>query len=114
MMHRYTALLLMVSLAGGLSLAPIAAAQVAVRTFPSQKSSALRSSEIGLPMAERKSALRPVIVGALLGAAAGTVLTFASSECRSGYSMCGLALPIYAGGGALVGGLAGYVWSLRR
>lgn len=105
---------MIIALAGGLAVAPAAAAQAAVRTFPQEKTSTLQSPQVALPMAERQSARKPVIIGALLGAAAGTVLTFASSDCRTGYSMCGLALPLYAGGGALIGGLAGYVWSRRR
>lgn len=62
----------------------------------------------------RVSSRRAVLVGALVGVAAGAALTFASSDCRSPESMCGLNLPVYAAGGALVGGAIGYVIAVAR
>jgi hypothetical protein len=53
-------------------------------------------------------------VGAILGAAGGTIILFAPKNCRDTGSMCGLGLPLYAGGGALVGGVLGYIVSTAR
>ena len=49
------------------------------------------------------------LTGALAGAAAGMAVLFASEDCRTPESMCGLGIPLYTGSGAAVGGLIGYV-----
>ena len=54
------------------------------------------------------------IVGAVLGAAIGTVALFTREGCRTPESMCGLGLPLYAGGGAIAGGAVGYFIARAR
>lgn len=61
-----------------------------------------------------RSRRRGVAIGALIGAVAGTGLLFASNNCRTPESMCGLSIPLYVGGGALIGGVAGYVATKAR
>jgi len=66
--------------------------------------------------ARPESALRSTVTGALLGAAVGTLAFLAGADvddCTSTGSMCGLALPLFAGGGAAVGGVAGFVIGSR-
>jgi hypothetical protein len=62
---------------------------------------------------EGKSSKLPIVVGALAGAGVGVIALFAQSDCRRVESMCGLAIPLYVGGGALLGGAIGYIWSRR-
>ena len=52
--------------------------------------------------------------GALIGAAIGVAILFAPRQCRTGDSMCGLAIPLYVGAGAAVGGLIGYLVGKTR
>ncbi len=61
-----------------------------------------------------RSVAVPVIIGAVAGAAIGTAVLFAPGNCRSGESMCGVGIPLYVGGGVLVGGLAGYLFAISR
>ena len=56
----------------------------------------------------RRSATGFTIGGAVAGALIGSTLLFAPANCRTAESMCGLGLPVYAGGGAIIGGLIGY------
>ena len=62
----------------------------------------------------KRSTLRPVLIGALIGAVAGTAVLYATYDCGSTGSMCGLGIPLFGGAGALIGGGAGYVWSRLR
>jgi hypothetical protein len=57
---------------------------------------------------------RAVMIGALAGAVGGTVLLFSDGSCRTPESMCGLSIPLHAGGGALLGGAVGYVVARSR
>ena len=59
--------------------------------------------------ARRRSATAFTVGGALAGAVIGTVVLFAPAHCRTAESMCGLLLPVAAGGGAAIGGLIGYL-----
>lgn len=56
-----------------------------------------------------RSATGFMIGGAVAGALIGSILLFAPANCRDTGSMCGLGLPLYAGGGAIIGGLIGYL-----
>jgi hypothetical protein len=47
--------------------------------------------------------------GAVIGAAIGVAVLFAPRDCRTAEAMCGIAIPFYAGAGALGGALIGYV-----
>jgi hypothetical protein len=47
--------------------------------------------------------------GAVLGALLGTAALYMTEDCTETGSMCGLGIPLFGGGGALVGGLVGYV-----
>lgn len=70
----------------------------------------------GFTAARPGSALRSTVTGALLGAAVGTLAFLAQAnveDCTSTGSMCGLALPLFAGGGAVVGGVVGFVIGSR-
>lgn len=59
-----------------------------------------------------------VAVGAGAGAAAGALAYLAifalSDDCRSPEAMCGLAIPLVVGGGAVAGGAVGLVVGLVR
>jgi hypothetical protein len=48
-------------------------------------------------------------VGAVVGALLGTAALYLGYDCTETGSMCGLGIPLFAGGGALVGGLVGFV-----
>lgn len=52
--------------------------------------------------------------GALAGVLASAAMFAFDEDCRPGYSMCGLAVPVLIGGGALTGGAAGLVVGLIR
>jgi hypothetical protein len=52
--------------------------------------------------------------GALAGVLASAALFAFDENCRSGDSMCGLAVPVFIGGGVLTGGVAGLVVGLVR
>ncbi len=65
---------------------------------------------------EASSAARPnsavhTVGGAIVGALIGSAILFAPSRCRQVESMCGAAIPLYAGGGAAIGGLLGYQYA---
>lgn len=64
--------------------------------------------------AARWGTARSTLVGALAGAVLGSVvfLAQADEECGSPGSMCGLALPLYAGAGALAGGAIGLIFRI--
>jgi hypothetical protein len=53
---------------------------------------------------------RYTIAGVLAGAAIGTAFMFVQNReaCTTTESMCGLAVPVYAGAGAVAGGFLGY------
>ena len=53
-------------------------------------------------------------VGALAGVLASAVMFAFDEDCRPGDSMCGLAVPVFIGGGALTGGAVGLVVGLIR
>jgi predicted TIM-barrel fold metal-dependent hydrolase len=57
---------------------------------------------------------RATAVGGVIGALGGASVPLVSRNCRTPESMCGLNVPIYVGGGALVGGITGYVVSRWR
>ncbi|HYR09990.1 MAG TPA: hypothetical protein VEQ60_19605 [Longimicrobium sp.] len=47
--------------------------------------------------------------GAVVGALLGTAALYLTYDCTETGSMCGLGIPLFAGGGAVVGGVVGYV-----
>lgn len=47
-------------------------------------------------------------IGAVLGALAGTAALYMSHDCFEVGAMCGIGIPVFAGGGAVVGGLVGF------
>lgn len=47
-------------------------------------------------------------IGAVVGALAGTAALYLSYDCFEVGAMCGVGIPLVAGGGALVGGLVGF------
>jgi hypothetical protein len=69
-------------------------------------------SRVSARTTERRATV-PVIIGAVAGAAIGTAVLFGPADCRTGESMCGVGIPLYVGGGALAGGLIGYLFSRR-
>lgn len=68
--------------------------------------------------ARRLSVAGHAAVGALASAGAGAVASLAlfalDPECRSGDSMCGLAIPALVGGGVVTGTAAGLIVGLIR
>jgi hypothetical protein len=52
--------------------------------------------------------------GALAGVLASAAMFAFDEDCRSGHSMCGLAVPVFIGGGALTGGAVGLAVGLIR
>ncbi|HEX5869031.1 MAG TPA: hypothetical protein VFY65_01375 [Longimicrobium sp.] len=52
--------------------------------------------------------------GALAGVLASAAMFAFDEDCRPGHSMCGLAIPVFIGGGALTGGAVGLVVGLTR
>jgi hypothetical protein len=52
--------------------------------------------------------------GALAGVLASVAMLALDEDCRSGDSMCGLAAPVFIGGGALTGAAVGLVVGLIR
>lgn len=61
--------------------------------------------------ARERSPRRTAAIGALAGAAAGTVVFLATmgDGCGETGSMCGLGIPVFVGGGAVVGGVVGWI-----
>lgn len=65
---------------------------------------------IGAEDARRMSVGGYTAAGAVLGALLGTAALYLTEDgCTETGSMCGLAIPLYAGGGAVAGGLVGYL-----
>ena len=89
-------------------------AQTPVRLSVQRPTSAVLRAPITSQAQEKRSTIKPVAIGALVGAVVGTVVLVSAYDCRSTGSMCGLGIPLYTGGGALIGGAVGYIWSRRR
>jgi hypothetical protein len=72
----------------------------------------------GAAAGRRLSVAGHTAVGAGAGALAGVLASVAmfafDEDCRPGDSMCGLAVPVFIGGGALTGGAVGLVVGLIR
>ncbi len=99
--------------------APAAAAPVpsASRDFaPVPRPAAVQAPDAAL--ARRLSVAGHTAVGAAAGAGAGVLASLAmfafDPNCRMGDSMCGLAVPVFIGGGTLTGGVVGLVAGLIR
>lgn len=82
---------------------------------------ALRPAPVDAPDAvvpRRLSTAGHAAVGAAAGAGAGVLASLAlfafDPDCRRGESMCGLAIPVFIGGGALTGSVVGLVVGLVR
>lgn len=82
---------------------------------------ALRPAAVQAPDAasqRRLSVVGHTAVGAGAGALAGVLASAAlfvfDENCTSGDSMCGLAIPVFVGGGVLTGSVAGLVVGLVR
>lgn len=82
---------------------------------------ALRPAPVDAPEAvapRRLSTAGHAAVGAAAGAGAGVLASLAmfavDEDCRRSESMCGLAIPVFIGGGALTGSVVGLVVGLVR
>jgi hypothetical protein len=103
---------------------PVSSTAIGVRAAPStpvlpestRQAQRLRTMTAGWARTNdaRVSSRRAVLLGALVGAVAGTAPTFAPSDCRTPGSMCGPNIALYAAGGALAGGAVGYVVAATR
>lgn len=100
---------------------PAPAAAAPILSVGRDLAPALRPAAVEAPDAaapRRPSVLGHTAVGAGVGALAGVLASGAlfvfDENCRTGYSMCGLAVPIFVGSGALTGGVAGLVVGLIR
>jgi hypothetical protein len=74
-----------------------------VLTMVPASAAALRSSGSRRPSTGTYTA-----IGAVLGALAGTAALYMSYDCFETGAMCGIGIPVFTGGGAVVGGLVGF------